>query len=247
MLLITLDVHGANQKPIVPDINVKTNINTTLITNILTTATDPDGDKLGVTRFIIGTTSYTAGKTATITKVGTIKIDKLGILTYVPANNYKGIFSLIVVVSDGNYGVTQGNLKINVLEMLPKAMDDNYTAILDADFGFNVFKNDTFVGNDSLKIIKIIYRDSVYEPGHIVQIDSISYIGLFKNGIGAFGFNVPFQSFDTSGLLVYQKPPQTLERIVLHYIAVDSKCNIVGARVLIDFINEETYLKLYDR
>jgi len=98
-------------------------INTTLISvkvsgNVLPNDSDPDGDPLTVTQFVISGKTYTAGSTAVISGVGTIVLNSNGSYTFTPFPTYVGQVPLIrYTITDGNENFASANLKIVVIPL----------------------------------------------------------------------------------------------------------------------------------
>lgn len=81
--------------------------------NVLANDSDPDGDPLAVTQFVIAGDAFVhaAGSTATIAGVGTLTIAANGDYTFTPAADYTGPVPLVsYLISDGNGGTDTGTL-----------------------------------------------------------------------------------------------------------------------------------------
>ncbi|MFZ7310106.1 type I secretion C-terminal target domain-containing protein, partial [Comamonas jiangduensis] len=87
----------------------------TAIGNVLTGATDAEGDALTVTEFTVNGTAYAAGVEATIANVGTLTIGGNGGYVFTPVANWNGVVPTVsYVVSDGTTTSTS-TLNIDVL------------------------------------------------------------------------------------------------------------------------------------
>ncbi|KJH75268.1 cadherin-like domain-containing protein, partial [Pseudomonas sp. ES3-33] len=76
-----------------------------------------------VVNFTIGTSTYTAGSTATIANVGTLVIGANGAYTFTPAANYNGTVPVVsYTVTDGSGSNVTSTLNISVTPV-----DDNFT------------------------------------------------------------------------------------------------------------------------
>jgi hypothetical protein len=85
--------------------------------NVLTNASDVDGDPLSVTTFTLAgnNTTYTAGQTATIANVGTLLINGNGTYTFTPVLNYDGAVPVATyTVSDGKGGTDTSTLTLGI-------------------------------------------------------------------------------------------------------------------------------------
>ncbi|MBL8430067.1 MAG: type I secretion C-terminal target domain-containing protein, partial [Dechloromonas sp.] len=97
-----------NDSTPVPVADTGTTLEDTLLSgNVLTNDTDADGDTLSVTQFVINGTTYSAGTTATIANVGTLRISGDGSYTFTPLANYNGTPPVATyTVSDGTNTAT---------------------------------------------------------------------------------------------------------------------------------------------
>ncbi|WP_285541403.1 Ig-like domain-containing protein, partial [Brucella sp. NBRC 12950] len=84
-----------NPAPVANDDAVSTDEDTPVSGNVLLDSaagdvadTDPDGDTLLVTQFVINGTTYSAGDNAIIENVGTFTLDSTGAYTFTPDENW---------------------------------------------------------------------------------------------------------------------------------------------------------------
>ena len=82
--------------------------------NVLANDSDPDGDALKVTQFVVNGVTYNAGDTAVIAGVGSLVIKSDGSYTFTPAPNWTGtVPTATYTVSDGKSTDT-ANLTVTV-------------------------------------------------------------------------------------------------------------------------------------
>ncbi|MFQ3617508.1 MAG: cadherin-like domain-containing protein, partial [Cyanobacteriota bacterium] len=112
---LSITVTPMNDPPVDGNENLSVSEDNPLSGNLLSNATDVDGDTLSITQFTIGTTTYTAGQTATIPGVGTLIINTNGTFTFTPTAGYTGpVPPVTYTVSDGNGGTDTSTLSITV-------------------------------------------------------------------------------------------------------------------------------------
>ncbi|KKW68114.1 hypothetical protein AAV94_06430 [Lampropedia cohaerens] len=97
--------------------------------NVLTNDTDPDGDTMTVTQFVVGGTTYTvpAGGSATASLAeGVLEMGSDGGYTFTPAVNWNGTVPTVsYTVSDGEGGSDSANLVITVTPDAPPSIVSN--------------------------------------------------------------------------------------------------------------------------
>ena len=155
----TITFDGINDAPIAQD-NAKTINEETILTGNVIAETDsisgvdsdPDGDSLSVTQFVIDgdDTTYLAGETATIANVGTITIATTGVYTFTPVENYYGeVPDVTYTISDAHGGTDSAVLDINVdnVDDVPVASTDSFTLDEDTTYSGTVASNDTASGD----------------------------------------------------------------------------------------------------
>ncbi|HPR26300.1 Calx-beta domain-containing protein, partial [Lentimicrobium sp.] len=87
---VIITINSSNDAPVAVNDEVTTPEDTPVAGTVLTNDSDPEGDQLTVTQFVIGSTTYLAGVTATIPGVGTLVINSNGSFQFVPVLNYNG-------------------------------------------------------------------------------------------------------------------------------------------------------------
>jgi CshA-type fibril repeat protein len=186
---ISLSVSTTNNPPVDGDENLSATEDTPLSGNLLSNATDADGDSLSITQFTIGTTTYTAGQTATISGVGTLTINADGTFTFTPAPNYNGsVPSVSYVVSDGNGGTDTSTLGITVTSANdpPIDGDENLSATEDTPLSGNLLSNATDADGDSLSITQFTIGTTTYTAGQTATISGVGTLTI--NADGTFTF-----------------------------------------------------------
>ena len=205
---LTLTVTPVNDAPVAGDDTRTTAEDTTLTvpaaTGVLANDTDVDGDTLSVTQFTVAgvTGSFTAGNTATIAGVGTLRINADGSYVFTPAANYNGTVPVATyTVSDGKGGTDTGTLALTVTPVndAPVAVADTRTttegANLTVTAASGVLSNDTDVDGDSLSVSAI---NGV--PANVGQAVAGSSGGVFTvNADGSYTF-APNGQFEDLGV-----------------------------------------------
>jgi gliding motility-associated-like protein len=186
--LLDIFVQPVNRNPVARDDNASTPEDTPVSDNVLTGVTsdiDPDNNSLVVTQYsftiISGTSSttytYPAGSTNIIPNVGTIVMNINGNYTFTPFKNYNGTVPLITyAISDGNGGIDDATLSINVTAMndSPIAVnDDNKTTPEDTPVTINVLTNDSDLDGNSLTVTQFTINEVV---GTFIASSSIATI-----------------------------------------------------------------------
>jgi len=119
--------------------------------DVLTNDSDPDGNVITVTQFVINgdATVYPFGTTATITGVGTLVINSNGSYVFTPAANYNGpVPTVTYTISDGSLTATANlNITVTLVNDIPVAAIDAFTATEDVVLTGNLGSNDTPSGD----------------------------------------------------------------------------------------------------
>lgn len=141
--IATVVVSMTNTAPVSNDISISTAEDTVLRDNVLSRATDADGDTLTLTSFTFNSTRYAAGQTATL-EAGALTMNQDGTWTFMPAADWNGSVPLITwTLSDGNTGTTESTLQIVVMPVAD-VTDDNIVTHTDTGAIVPVLSNDTF-------------------------------------------------------------------------------------------------------
>ncbi len=136
---VTVTIYGVEDAPLATD-NVYTGTEDINVTgNIITDNTgagadsDPEGDSLSVTQFVVSGGAYAAGATANLAE-GDLTINSDGSFTFVPATNFNGTVPQVTyTLSDGTLSDTATvNVTFNSVNDTPVSNSDAYT----------VFEND---------------------------------------------------------------------------------------------------------
>ncbi|QLO12861.1 tandem-95 repeat protein [Citrobacter freundii] len=117
--------------------------------NLLTGASDLNGDALTVKSFTVGNTTWDAGQTATLAGYGALTINADGSYTFVPVADWNGSVPQVTYeVTDGrDNGVQTAALDITVTPV-QDAHDDSRTAHAGAPVTVDVLTNDGFTNGD---------------------------------------------------------------------------------------------------
>jgi hypothetical protein len=189
---LTISVTPVNDTPAAVNDTYTTLEDTTLNGNVLTNDTDVEGATLAVTRFEVGSTTYTAGQTATIAGVGALSINPTGGYSFVPALNYNGPVPVVTyTVSDGATTAT-ATLTITVTPVndAPVANDD--TNILPEDTtltvpaGSGLLSNDVDVENASLTVDGFQVGGIFFGAGTTATIPNVGQLTIYADGSYTF-------------------------------------------------------------
>ncbi|WCF39559.1 Ig-like domain-containing protein [Enterobacter roggenkampii] len=117
--------------------------------NLLTGASDLNGDALTVKSFTVGNTTWAAGQTATLAGYGALTINADGSYTFVPVADWNGSVPQVTYeVTDGrDNGVQTAALDITVTPV-QDAHDDSRTGHGRDPLVIDVFNNDSFANSD---------------------------------------------------------------------------------------------------
>jgi gliding motility-associated-like protein len=182
-------VTPVNDNPTPTNDNATTLEDTPASGNVLTNDTDVDANTLSVTQFVIGTTTYTAGQTATIAGVGTIVINANGTYTFTPVANYNGTVPTITyTVSDGQGGTATATLIIVVTPVNdnPVAVNDNATTLEDSPASGNVLTNDSDIEGNTLTVTQFVIGTTTTTAGQTATIAGVGTIVINANGTYTF-------------------------------------------------------------
>jgi gliding motility-associated-like protein len=145
--VLSITVIDTNTPPSATNDPVSATEDTPRSGNVLSNDSDPNGDAISLVSFVVGSTTYPAGSTATIPNVGTITIAANGAFTFTPFANYNGTVPAInYTITDGLGGVTSAALNITVTAVndAPIAVnDDNVSGPEDSPITGNVLANDS--------------------------------------------------------------------------------------------------------
>ena len=162
---------------------------TVLTGSVLTNDTDPDGDSLAVTQFVVGGTTYAAGQTATLAGVGTLVIKANGSYTFTPALNYNGpVPTATYTLSDGNGGTDTAVLTITVTPIndRPVAANDTGTTPEETPISGNVLTNDTDVDGSPLTVTQFVVNGTTYTAGDTATITGVGTLTIGADGAYTF-------------------------------------------------------------
>ncbi len=145
--LLNITVIDTNTPPTATNDVVAATEDTPRTGNVLTNDSDPNGDAISVVSFVVGSTTYPAGSTATIPNVGTIAIAANGAFTFTPFANYNGTVPAVnYTITDGLGGISTPalNITVSAVNDTPIAVnDDNVSGPEDSPITGNVLANDS--------------------------------------------------------------------------------------------------------
>ena len=117
--------------------------------NLLTGASDLNGDALTVKSFTVGNTTWAAGQTATLAGYGALTLNADGSYTFVPVADWNGnVPQVTYTITDGRTnGDVTSTLDITVTPV-QDAFDDSQTGHGRDPLVIDVFNNDSFANGD---------------------------------------------------------------------------------------------------
>ena len=122
--------------------------------NVLTNDTDPENNPLEVDSFNVEGTDYAADTTATITGIGTIRINSTGAYTFTPATNWNGTVPAVsVTITDGNkFSTSTLALTVTAVNDAPVVLNDTASVAEDNAVTGNVLTNDSDIEGSDLSV-----------------------------------------------------------------------------------------------
>ena len=158
---------------------------------LLSNDSDPNGDTLSVTQFVVDGTAYTAGQTANLTE-GALTINANESYAFTPEANYNGsVPAITYTVSDGNGNSDTRTLSLTVTneQDTPVATDDAVTSPEDVPFNIaassGLLSNDTDVDGDTLSATQFVVDSTAYTAG---QTANLTEGALTINADGSYAF-----------------------------------------------------------
>jgi VCBS repeat-containing protein len=131
---VAITVTPVNDAPVAQQSTLTGLEDTPISGNVLTGASDVDGDALAVSQFVIDGHSHAAGSTAAVAGVGTLLIEADGSFVFTPAPDYNGPVPVATfTVSDGALSTTSTlNLTVAPVNDAPVAQDAAFAIAEDA-------------------------------------------------------------------------------------------------------------------
>jgi hypothetical protein len=194
-----ISLASVNDAPVATNDVYATNEDTTLNANVITDNagsgidSDPDGDGLTVTQFVVGASTYAAGATAVLAE-GSLTINGDGSLVFVPADDFNGpVPAATYTLSDGVLTDTAVvNISVDPVADPPVATDNTYVGTEDVVLNGNVITDDAGAGVDSdvegdpLSVTQFVVGASTYAAGATANLAEGD---LTINGDGTFTFS----------------------------------------------------------
>ncbi|RED99763.1 tandem-95 repeat protein [Marinoscillum furvescens] len=191
---MTLDVTAVNDVPVAAndtnDVDEDNTLTVNAASGVLANDSDVEGTALTVSQFVVGSTTYTAGQTASLTE-GDLTINADGSYEFVPAANYNG------TVPQATYTVTDGtdsstgtlDLTVNAVNDAPVAGADSYDVAEDGTLTVaavsGLLANDTDTEGSTLSITTFTVGGVTYNAGETVTLTE----GMLTiNADGSFTF-----------------------------------------------------------
>ncbi|MEQ6289770.1 tandem-95 repeat protein, partial [Vogesella sp. GCM10023246] len=155
---------------------------TTLQANVLVGTSSVDG-QVRISSFQIGSGSYSAGDTASISGVGTLKLSSDGSYTFTPAANYNGsVPTVTYTVSDG-VSTDTSTLKITVTPVIDSFSDANEVVSVAED---TTLQGSVLTGTSSVEgtvaVSSFSIGNSSYSAGQTATIVNIGTLKINADG-----------------------------------------------------------------
>ena len=140
---VTVTVQSPNQPPVVGDLTAATLRNQPVDIDVLASASDPDGDSLGIAGF-------TQPDNGTVTQSGDV-------LRYLPNDEFVGSDSFTYTISDGQGGEATGTVIVDVAfaNRAPVANPDQASTTIGQAVTVDVLANDFDPDGDPLEIVSV--------------------------------------------------------------------------------------------
>jgi len=185
---LRFDVTPANDAPVARDDRATATEDTPATGNVLRNDTDVDGDRLEVTQFSVGGSTYTAGQTATLAGVGSLSIAADGGWRFVPAADYHGpVPTATYTVSDGSTTDTARlTITLAAANDAPVARNDTATLGEDTPATGNVLDNDRDADGDALAVTQFSVGGSTYTAGQTATLDGVGTLTIAADGSWRF-------------------------------------------------------------
>lgn len=235
-----------NNEPIAQDDAYTTTEGETVISNVLSNDSDPDGDTLSVTEITQGSNPIPVGTPTTVSGIdlqgnpvsdaGMVTIDIDGKITFVPNSGFIGkIDPINYVAEDGKEGGDDANVYINVLPNdganTTFAYDDANVAPKDVTMTGNVLDNDFDPEGDDHTLTSITIEGTqtlITTSGTEVQIPGKGTLTISPDGSYTF---VPESEF--VGTVVVEQTvcddgtPQACDTATLYLTTLDTKSSLL--------------------
>ncbi|MGH6979535.1 MAG: Ig-like domain-containing protein, partial [Brevundimonas sp.] len=170
----------------------------TAANGLLANDSDPDGDTLAVTQFIVAgdPNVYVVGSTASLAGIGTLTVNADGSYTFTTAN-FSGVVPVVTyTASDAEGGTNTATLALTVNYSGPTGVDDANNVTEDTPLTVSaedgLLVNDTDPNNDALEVTGFIIGFDFYAAGSTVTMPG--YGDLTINSDGSYSF-VPASNF----------------------------------------------------
>jgi gliding motility-associated-like protein len=192
---LIISISAVNDIPVgVNDTNISLEDVSSMTGNVLTNDFDSEGDALLVTQFTVTGLSgtFSAGQTATIVSVGTLKINANGIYTFVAIANYNGrVPTATYTISDGGGGTAMATLimSISAVNDIPIAMNDTNSSLEDvSSITGNVLTNDSDSDGDALSTTQFVVAglSGTFTAGQTATFASVGTVKINANGTYTF-------------------------------------------------------------
>ena len=188
--LLNITVIDTNTPPTATNDPVTATEDTPRSGNVLTNDSDPNGDAISLVSFVVGSTTYPAGSTATIPNVGTITVAANGAFTFTPFANYNGTVPAVnYTITDGLGGVATAALNISVTAVndAPIAVnDDNVSGPEDSPITGNVLANDSDPDGTPISVSQFSVGGTTYPAGTTATIPGKGSLVINANGTFTF-------------------------------------------------------------
>ncbi|MDB6141866.1 MAG: hypothetical protein JWP80_910, partial [Pseudomonas sp.] len=200
--------------------------------NVLSNDSDPDGNPLTVSGFTVNGVagSFTAGATATIAGVGTLRLNADGSYLFTPVSTYYGDVPVVTYsISDGNGGSATAQLSIRI-NGTPMAVNDGVQTVQQGQTASgNVLTNDSDPDANPLTVSGFTVNGVTgsFNPGDTATIAGVGTLILNADGsylftpVSTYHGDIPLVTYSVADTVGGSASAQLAIRVNAPPVAVD--------------------------
>ncbi|MBC7388264.1 MAG: tandem-95 repeat protein, partial [Opitutaceae bacterium] len=185
---VNINIAQANSTPVAVNDSNTIDEDNIATGNVLLNDTDPDGDNLIITHFVINSIKTPAGSTAMMPGVGDLTIKTDGSYTFTPVLNYNGAVPVAIYsLTDGTDTVSALlKITINPVNDVPVAVNDTKSTPKNVTATGNVLTNDSDVDGDVLTVTDFVIGATSYPAGTIAALAGVGTVQIDADGTFSF-------------------------------------------------------------